>query len=88
MKETKPKFLDKLEENQLAQEIDNSIEEIDNNNPVITEEDNNPVNKTDMIIDPNPTIGEDNVLDIPIEEIPTRKPTTNKVRIMDGNFPF
>ena len=80
MKETKQKFLDKLEENQLAQEIDNSIEEIDNNN--------NPVNKTNMTIDPKPTIGDDNVIDLPIEERPERKPTTNTVRIMDGNFPF
>ena len=85
MKDTNQKVIEKLKE-ELAQEI-NSIEEI-NNNPVITEEDNNPVNKTDMTIDPNPTIGEDNVLDIPIEEMPRRKPTTNTVRIMDGNFPF
>ena len=78
MKDTKPKFLDKLEENQLAQEI-NSIEEINNNNPV---------NKTDMSIDPKPIIGEDNVIDLPIEEIPTRKPTTNTVRYIDSGFTF
>lgn len=90
MKETKPKFLDKLEENQLAQEIDNSIEEI--NNPVIKEEeiDNNP----------EPIITEEPIEEIKEEEItPTPEPIIteepiakaipkNKVRIMDGNFPF
>lgn len=79
MKETKQKFLNKLEENQLAQEIDNSVEEIDNNN--------NPVNKTNMTIDPKPTIGDDNVIDLPIEERP-RRSTTNTVRYIDSGFTF
>lgn len=83
MKETKQKFLDKLEENQLAQEI-NSIEEI--NNPVIKEEDknNNP--------EPIEEIKEEEITPTP-EPIITEEPIAkaipkNNVRIMDGNFPF
>ena len=100
MKDIKLKFTDKLEENQLAQEI-NSIEEI--NNPVIKEEEIN--NNPEPII---PSLSDEeiresvldeweNKTDIteeePIEEItPTPEPIIerpkNTVRIMDGGFTF
>lgn len=76
MKETKPKFLDKLEENQLAQEI-NSIEEI--NNPVIKEYNNNPEPIEEITPTPEPVITEE-----PIAKAVPK----NTVRIMDGNFTF
>ena len=91
------KFLDKLDENQLAQEI-NSIEEIDNNNPEpvieitptpieqITEEPITQPNNIEDMTDPNP------VPPINPDENPTGtsqelKPK-NTVRYIDGNFPF
>ena len=78
-------FTEKKTEDQLAQEI-NSIEEINNNNPVIKEEDNNPINNIEDMTDPNPlppVNPDENVTgtDQPL------KPK-NTVRIMDGNFPF
>jgi hypothetical protein len=90
------KFLDKLEENQLAQEI-NSIEEIDNNNPepvieitptpiTIEEMPQLTLNTIEDMTDPNP------VPPINPDENPTGtsqelKPK-NTVRYIDGNFPF
>lgn len=98
----KPTFTDKLEENQLAQEI-NSIEEI--NNPVITEEDknNNPEpieeikeeepttqpNNIEEMIDPNIGLNPDTVIDLPtVEPTPTIERPKNTVRYIDGGFTF
>ena len=91
-------FTDKLEENQLAQEI-NSIEEINNPEPVIeitptpieeiTEEPITQPNNIEDMTDPNP------VPPINPDENPTGtsqelKPkfVPNTVRYIDGNFPF
>ena len=91
------KFLDKLDENQQAQEI-NSIEEINNPEPVIEitptpitieeikEEPITQPNNIEDITDPNP------VPPINPDENPTGtsqelKPK-NTVRYIDGNFPF
>ena len=86
------KFLDKLEENQLAQEI-NSIEEINNPEPVI--EITPTPNTIEDMIDPIPEFNED-VADIPptpeavpvIEERIAKAIPKNTVRYIDGGFTF
>ena len=100
MKDINIKFLDKLEENQLAQEI-NSIEEIDNNNPdpvieitptptpieeIIKAEPITQPNNIEDMKDPNPVppINPDENVTGTSQEL---KPK-NTVRYIDGNFPF
>lgn len=96
MKDIKLKFTDKLDENQLAQEI-NSIEEI--NNPVI--KNNNPEPVKDIkkettptskpiedMIDPIPELNEDTVIDTPEPVIEERIKSKNTVRYIDSGFTF
>ena len=86
------KFLDKLDENQLAQEI-NSIEEINNPEPVI--EITPTPNTIEDMIDPIPEFNED-VVDTPttaeavpvIEERIAKAIPKNTVRYIDGGFTF
>jgi hypothetical protein len=77
------------DKNQLAQEI-NSVEEINNPEPVIEITTPTPNTIEDMI-DPIPEFNED-VADIPptpvIEERIAKAIPKNTVRIMNGNFTF
>ena len=91
MKEIKPIFTNKLDENQLAQEI-NSVEEIDNNNPEPVIEITPTPNTIEDMIEPIPELNDENVIDTPTPEpvpvIEERIKPKNTVRIMDGNFTF
>jgi hypothetical protein len=91
------KFLDKLDENQLAQEI-NSIEEINNPEPVIE------ITPTPITIEEMPQLTLNTIEDMtdpnPVPPInPDENPTgtsqelkpkfvPNTVRYIDGGFPF
>jgi hypothetical protein len=91
------KFLDKLEENQLAQEI-NSIEEINNPEPVIEitptpitieEMPQLTLNTIEDMTDPNPVppINPDETATGTSQELKP-KFVPNTVRYIDGGFPF
>lgn len=90
MKDINIKFLDKLEENQLAQEI-NSIEEIDNNNPEPVIEITPTPNTIEDMIEPIPELNDENVADTsptPEPVIIAKDIPKNTVRYIDSGFTF
>lgn len=85
MKEIKPKFTDKLEENQMPQEIDNN-----NPEPVIEITTPTPITIEDMI-EPMPELNDDNVADTsptPEPVIIAKDTPKNTVRYINSGFTF